>query len=95
MTDTLRITSAEPVVHGVLKLAWSDGYEGVVDLRGIIADGGIFEHIRQPENFAKVHVAKYGHSIYWGDEDNEAVDFGSDLLRELAQEQAALLARAG
>lgn len=95
MTDTLRIMTAEPVVHGVLKLVWSDGYEGVVDLRGIIADGAIFEHIRQPEYFAKVRVAKYGHSIYWGDEDNEEVDFGADRLRELADEQAALLARAG
>lgn len=94
MTETLRITTAEPVVHGVLKLVWNDGYEGVVDLRGIIADGAIFEHIREPENFTKVRVAKYGHAIYWGDEDNEEVDFGADRLRELAEEQAALLARA-
>jgi hypothetical protein len=86
--------AAEPVVHGVLKLVWNDGYEGVVDLRGIIADGAIFDQIRQPEDFAKVRVAEYGHSIYWGDEDNEEVDFGSDRLRELAEEQAALLARA-
>src|ERR1700676_3686741 len=27
-----RIVSAEPVIHGVLKIAWNDGYEGVVDL---------------------------------------------------------------
>ena len=38
--------------------------------------------------------AKYGHSIYWGEEDNEEVDFGCDRLREIAEEQAALLARA-
>ena len=94
MTDILRITTAEPVVHGVLKLAWNDGYEGIVDLRGIIADGEIFEHIRNPENFKKVHVAPHGHSIYWGKEDNEEVDFGCDRLREIAEEQAAILARA-
>jgi Protein of unknown function (DUF2442) len=93
MTDILRITSAEPVVHGVLKLAWNDGYEGIVDLRGIIADGEIFEHIRNPEKFKKVRVADYGHSIYWGEENNEEVDFGCDRLREMAEEQAALLAR--
>ena len=28
-----RIVSTEPVIHGVLKIVWSDGYEGVVDLR--------------------------------------------------------------
>ena len=94
MTDTLRITTAEPVVHGVLKLVWNDGYEGIVDLRGIIVDGDIFERIRQPENFAKVRIADHGHSIYWGEPDHEDVDFGSDQLRELAEEQAALLARA-
>ena len=95
MTDILRITAAEPVVHGVLKLAWNDGYEGIVDLRGIMAEGAMFEYIRQPENFAKVRVAEFGHSIYWGEENNEEVDFGCDRLRELAKEQAALLARAG
>ena len=95
MTDILRITAAEPVLPGVLKLAWNDGYEGIVDLRGIIADGQIFEHIRNPENFKQVRVEDYGHSIYWGEEGNEEVDFGCDRLREMAEEQAALLARAG
>jgi hypothetical protein len=95
MSDMFRITSAEAVLPGVLKLAWNDGYEGIVDLRGIIADGEAFELIRDPENFKKVRVASYGHSIYWGEEDNEEVDFGCDRLREMAEEQAALLARAG
>jgi hypothetical protein len=93
MSDTLRITAAEQVLPGVLKLAWNDGYEGIVDLRGTIAEGEIFEPIRGPENFKTVRVADYGHSIYWGDE-NDGVDFGSDRLREIAEEQAALLARA-
>jgi hypothetical protein len=94
MSDLLRITSAEAVLPGVLKLAWNDGYEGIVDLRGVIAEGEIFEFIRDPEHFKNVRVADYGHSIYWGEEDNEEVDFGCDRLREMAEEQAALLARA-
>ena len=93
MSDTLRITSAEVVLPGVLKLAWNDGYEGIVDLRGIIADGEIFEPIRNPEAFNNVRVAEYGHHIYWGDED-DGVDFGCDRLREIAEGQAALLSRA-
>ena len=95
MTDILRITAAEAVLPGVLKLAWNDGYEGIVDLRGVITDGQMFEHIRDPENFKKVHVAPYGHSIYWGEDGDEEADFGCDRLREIAEEQAALLARAG
>jgi hypothetical protein len=94
MSDILHITAVEPVVHGVLKLAWDDGYEGIVDLRGIIAEGELFEHIRDPENFKRVRLESYGHSIYWGEEGDEIVDFGCDRLRELAEEQAALLARA-
>lgn len=93
MSDILRITSAEAVLPGVLKVAWNDGYEAIVDLRGIIAEGQIFEHIRAPGNFKRVRVDAYGHSIYWGEEGNEEVDFGCDRLREIAEEQAALLAR--
>jgi len=91
--DILRIAALEVVLPGVLKLAWNDGYEGIVDLRGIIAEGGVFEQIRNPENFRKVRLESYGHHIYWGEEGNEEVDFGCDRLRELAEEQAALLAR--
>jgi hypothetical protein len=93
MSDLLRITSAEAVLPGVLKVAWNDGYEGIVDLRGLIAEGEIFAHIRQPADFERVRVESYGHSIYWGEEGNEFVDFGCDRLRGLAEEQAALLAR--
>ena len=93
MSDLLRITGAEAVLPGVLKLAWNDGYEGIVDLRGTIAEGEIFESIRHPENFKKVRVEEYGHHIYWGDED-DGVDLGFDRLREMAEEQAELLARA-
>jgi hypothetical protein len=94
MTDILRITAAECIVQGVLKVTWNDGYEGVVDLRGVIADGELFEHVRNQDNFKNVCVAPCGHSIYWGEEGNEEVDFGCDRLRELAEEQASLLARA-
>jgi len=47
------------------------------------------------QNFKKVQVASYGHSIYWGEEGNEKVELGCDRLRELAEEQAALLAHVG
>lgn len=95
MNDVLRIVSAEPVVHGVLKLTWNDGCEGIVDLRGFMAEGEVFAHIRNPENFQAVRVSAYGHSIYWGAENDEEVDFGCDRLREISEQQAALLARAG
>jgi hypothetical protein len=95
MSDILHITAAEPILHGVLKLTWDAGYEGIVDLRGTIAEGELFREIRAPDKFKDVRVADYGHSIYWRDSNGREIDFGCDRLREIAEEQAALLSRAG
>jgi len=94
MSETLHIRTAEPVIHGVLKISWDDGYEAVVDLRGLSGKGGVFAQLRDPAFFRNVKVASYGHSIYWGEEGNELLDFGCDRLREMAEEQAAMLAHA-
>jgi Protein of unknown function (DUF2442) len=85
-----RIVSAQPVIHGVLKIVWTDGYEGVVDLRPTIARGRIFTYLQNPKNFAKVRVSEYGHSIEWINEKGEEIDFGADTLRSKAENQARL-----
>lgn len=85
-----RIVSAQPVIHGVLKIVWTDGYEGVVDLRPTIARGRIFTYLQNPKNFAKVRVSEYGHSIEWINERGEEIDFGADSLRSKAENQARL-----
>jgi hypothetical protein len=92
MSDILRIAAAEAVLPGVLKVVWNDGYQGIVDLRRTIADGELFAPLRDPERFGKVRVDAHGHHIFWGDED-DGIDFGCDRLREIAEEQAELLAR--
>jgi hypothetical protein len=60
-----RIVLAKPVIHGVLKIVWNDGYEGVVDLRPTIARGKIFSYLQKPKNFEKLRVSDYGHSVGW------------------------------
>src|SRR5437762_13061950 len=85
-----RIVSAEPVIHGVLKIVWNDGYEGVVDLRPTIARGRVFTYLQKPKNFSKVRVSEYGHSIEWMDEKGHEIDFGADTLRRKAENQAQL-----
>ena len=94
MNEMLRITAAEAVVPGVLKLAWNDGYEGIVDLRGNIATGELFAPICDANRSREVRIESFGYSIYWGEDGNEEVDFGCARLRELAEEQAQLIARA-
>ena len=85
-----RIRSAESVIHGVLKIIWNDGYEGIVDLRPTIARGNIFTYLQKPNNFKKVKVSEYGHSIEWKNEKGEEIDFGADSLRAKAEGQAKL-----
>jgi hypothetical protein len=87
---TPRIKSAEPVIHGVLKIIWTDGYEGVVDLRPTIDRGNIFKYLQKPENFPKFTVAEYGHSLGWVDDEGYEIDFGADNLRMKAENQAKL-----
>ena len=45
-----RINEAEVVIHGVLKIVWTDGYEGVVDLRPVMERGKIFTYLQNPAN---------------------------------------------
>ncbi len=85
-----RIVSATPVIQGVLKIVWNDGYEGVVDLRPTIARGQVFTYLQKPGNFAKVRVSEYGHSIEWINEKGQEIDFGADTLRAKAENQARL-----
>ena len=68
------------MIYGVVKLVFNeDGYEGVVELRPVIADGVIFQHLRrEPSNFDKMAVSEYGHSIFRIDDTGYEIDFGAD-----------------
>ncbi|MFG1377082.1 hypothetical protein [Xanthobacter autotrophicus] len=90
MRPALRITLAEPVIPGVVKLVFTDGYEGVVDLRPIIARGQIFTYLQTPEHFARLQLEEYGHHIFWVDENGNEIDFGADQLRKDCEKQAQL-----
>ena len=85
-----RMTSVVPVIQGVLKITWNDGYEGVVDLRPLIAQGALFSFVRNPDNFNKVALEEYGHTIFWIDDVGHTVDLGADSLRRDAEAQAEL-----
>jgi hypothetical protein len=95
MTRIPRIVSAEPVIPGVLKIAWDDDYVGVVDLRPVIARGRIFTFLQDPDNFQMVQLGEYGHTIVWVTDRGEEIDLGSDSLRHRAEKQAELHLQAG
>ena len=86
------MTSVEPILYGVVKITWMDGFEAFVDLRSVISDGEIFAFLRHaPDRFKDVKLEDYGHSIYWLDDDGDEIDFGSDSLRNRAVRQAEIL----
>lgn len=58
------IVSAQAVIHGVLKITWNDGYASVVELRPEFSWGEVYEYLKNPENFGKVAVSEFGHSVY-------------------------------
>jgi hypothetical protein len=95
MSEIARIVSAEPVIHGVLKIEWDDGYIGIVDLRPVISRGKIFTYLQNEENFRRFHVGEYGHAIIWMNEKGEEIDLGTDSLRQRAEKQAELHRVAG
>ncbi len=84
------ITDAQPVIHGVLKVSFDDGYEGVVDLRPLIAKGKVLAWLRAPEHFAAVKVDEFGHSVSWLDDQGYAIDLSADSLRRDAERQAEI-----
>jgi len=91
MNEITRIKSVAPVLYGVLKIAWLDGYQGVVDLRSLLADGEIFEFLRKtPERFNEVKLEGYGHTVFWIDDEGDE-SLGSDSLRRRAERQAEIL----
>jgi hypothetical protein len=90
MKKALRIVMAEPVIHGVLKVVFTDGYEGVVDLRPLIAHGRIFTWLHKPENFRKIQLEEYGHHVFWLNDKGQTIDLGADGLRRDAEKQAEL-----
>jgi hypothetical protein len=92
MNEITRMKSVEPVLYGVLKIAWLDGYEGVVDLRSLLSEGQIFEFLRKsPARFNDVKLEEYGHTVFWLDDDGDEIDLGSDSLRRRAERQAEIL----
>jgi hypothetical protein len=92
MSDIIRMKSVEAILYGVVKIAWTDGYEAIVDLRPVISEGEMFEFLRRsPDRFNEVRLSEFGHSIYWLDDDNDEIDFGADALRRRAERQAAIL----
>jgi hypothetical protein len=90
MSDLPRIKTAEPIIPGVLKLVFLDGYEGVVDLRPLLSKGGVFSALQDPARFAQVKVDDFGHSVGWIGDGGYEIDLSADGLRRDCERQAEI-----
>lgn len=62
MVDVTRVDVIGP--HR-LRLAFDDGTEGELDFEGLVPFEGVFEALRDPENFARVRVDPSLGTIVW------------------------------
>jgi len=84
------VVEAQRVIHGVLRVAFDDGYEGVVDLRPLIAKGKVFSWLSAPAHFDAVRIDEFGHSISWLDDQGYTIDLSADSIRRDAERQAEI-----
>jgi hypothetical protein len=82
------IVLSEPVILGVLKVAFDDGFEGVVDLRPLLAKGKVFAWLQAPAHFVELRIDEHGHSLSWTDATGYVIDLSADSLRRDAERQA-------
>jgi Protein of unknown function (DUF2442) len=67
------ITSVEAREPAMLRLRWSDGTQVDLDLKDMLR-AKAFRALRDPTEFAHVHVGEWGHSVEWAN--------GSELSAE-------------
>ncbi len=85
-----RLVLAEPVIRGMLKIAFDDRFEGVGHVRPLIANGKVFAWLESPDHFAAVRIDENGHSVSWTDATGYAIDLSADSLRRDAERQAEI-----
>jgi hypothetical protein len=81
MTSLHDVTDVEVLGHYLLRLTFSDGLTGDVDLSHIRDWGGVFASLRDPDAFAQVRVDPEIGTITWPG--------GADLAPEVLHERAS------
>lgn len=75
------VTAVTVLEHWILRVSFSDGVTGDVDLSGLKDAGPYWEPLRDPERFAKVFVDPRSRTVAWpGD-----VDIAPEALYEEAK----------
>lgn len=76
-----RIESMEALPGTRLRLRFSDGVQGIADLAGLVAAGGVFATLA----VQAPRVVQDGRAIAWLDADGEEADMDADTLRRMIE----------
>ena len=91
-----RIASIEPVPGYRLLVRWSTGQQSLTDFSGDIANGPVWEALRDEHLFSQVRVTYHGMSIEWPEptrpNGDPAIDVDADGLWHMAAGQNAAFA---
>ena len=85
---TTKIKSATVVRYPVVRIVFDDGVEGEIDHSDHVANGQMFEPLRDRKLFDLVAVDEYGHSYGWNlHNEGDEIDFGADSTRTRIETQ--------
>lgn len=87
MRSTPMLLDAQPLGGYRVHVRFEDGTAGDVDLSYLIEYGGVFELLRDPEYFARLHADPEAGTIVWP---NDA-DIAPETLYAFAQQGATAL----
>jgi hypothetical protein len=72
------IIAVEPLPQIRLRITWADQSESTVDLRPLLAMGGVFEALADQPRFAAVRIGERGRTLIWHDREGDEIDLCAD-----------------
>lgn len=70
-------------------LSWNNGEESVIEYQSVIDRYESLTPLKNDNHFQSIHIADDGWCLEW----NEDISVGADSLRQLAEEQGAIIER--
>jgi hypothetical protein len=83
------IVSVEPMMFGVQRVVFGDGYQGVLDLRSVLGQA-IWQNIRTKEDFFEIELAPNGGHVSWPKGDG-VTELPAEGVRATCERQESLL----
>jgi Protein of unknown function (DUF2442) len=78
------ITAVEPLPQTRLRITWADGSKSLIDLRPLLAKGGVFEVLADQTRFEAVRIGERGRTLIWRDDEGDEIDLCADALWQMA-----------